>query len=112
MSLFISASCLAVAVITYGYKSKRIALLCFALYLLWGLDHAWAVMHAGSPATFWAIAAVGAGLPLALLGIVAADARFGLFSLDTFFGIIFVVALAPVLLVANAVATLWGALSS
>ena len=106
-SLIMTGLALAGACLCYGNKSKWIALQIYLVYLGWSVLIAYESIHGASPAAFWAVTAVGAGLPLGLIAIVAADARFGLFSLDTFFGIIFIVALAPVLLVANTIVFLY-----
>ncbi len=112
MILLVTALVLAGAALCYGNKSKWIALQIYLVYIGGSVLLAHDLIHGVSPAAFWAVIALGAGAPLGFLTIVVADARFGLFSLDTFFGIIFIVALAPVLLVANTVAFIWRAVAS
>ena len=107
--LFVSGCTLAGAATVYGRKAKWTALLLFLVYLAWNVLATHHLLYATAPVAFWTIVALGTGLPLGLLGIVVADARFGLFSLDTFFGIIFVVALSPVMLLANGLVWLWKA---
>ena len=105
--LIVTALSLAGAAFCYGNKAKWLTLQIFVVYLGWGVYVAHGLMYEASPAAFWAVTAVGAGLSLVLIAIVTADARFGLFSLNTFFGIIFIVALAPVMLVVNTIVLLY-----
>ena len=64
------------------------------------------MIYPWAPPVFWVLAALGAGLPLLTLGVVIADMRWGLFCLDTFFGIAFVAFLSPLLIVGNTVGVL------
>ncbi|MCZ6691418.1 MAG: hypothetical protein O7H41_17660 [Planctomycetota bacterium] len=64
------------------------------------------MIHPWSPVAYWILIAAGAGFPVFTLIVVLADMRWGLFCLDTFFGIVFVALITPVLLVVNAAAVL------
>ncbi|MCZ6603271.1 MAG: hypothetical protein O6952_09715 [Planctomycetota bacterium] len=64
------------------------------------------MIHPWSPVAYWILIAACAGFPLITLAVILADMRWGLFCLDTFFGIVFVALITPVLLVVNAAAIL------
>lgn len=106
MILLCSIILLGAAVLAYGKKSKVIPLLILFPYLATSLHVTADLLLPSSPILFWTVVFIGAALPLGILAIVAVDATFGLFCLDTFFGIVLVIGLPPFLLVANLAATL------
>lgn len=111
MILSASAILLLAAFYAYGKGSKWIPLVTLLPYLGLGVYLATVLILPWAAPAYWAIVGIGAGLPLLTLAVVAADSRWGLFCLDTFFGIAFVVFLSPVLLLGNAAAVLaraWG----
>lgn len=106
MILLCSIILLGAAVLAYGKRSKVIPLILLFPYLGTSVYVTADLLLPGSPVLFWGIVIVGAALPLLFLTIIVLDCRYGLFSLDTFFGIVLVIGLPPFLLVANLAATL------
>lgn len=106
MILLICALLLGGAVYAYGKGSKWVPLLLLFPYYAASVLLAARLIYPGTPVGFWVLAGLGAGFPLLTLAVVITDMKWGLFCLDTFFGIAFVVFLSPLLLLSNGVALL------